>query len=42
MYDIAEKFVPEYSNVFNAVIGAAFIKSIGDLQETIKISEFLL
>ncbi len=42
MYDIAEKFVPEYSNVLNAIIGATFIKHIGNLQEAFKCAEFLL
>lgn len=42
MYDIAEKFVPEYYNVLNAIIGATFIKHFGNLQETYKCAEFLL
>ncbi len=42
MHDIAEKFVPEYSDVLNAIVGATFIKSKGDLKETKKWAEFLL
>lgn len=42
MNEIAERFVPEYANILNAIIGSTFIKNCGSLPETIKITEFLL
>ena len=42
MSDIAENFIPEYSNVLLGLIGAKFIQSIGNLKETSELAEFLL
>jgi hypothetical protein len=42
MIEIAENFVPEYANVLCGLIGARFIKSIGNLRETSEIAQFLL
>ncbi len=42
MLDIAENFVPEYSDVLLALIGAKFINSNGNLKETSEIAQDLL
>ena len=42
MSDIAENFIPEYSNVLLGLIGAKFIQSTGDLKETSELAQFLL
>ena len=34
MLEIAENFLPEYTNVVDALIGAKFFQCIGNLKET--------
>jgi hypothetical protein len=42
MNEIAENFIPEFSNILCGLIGAQFIQSIGNLKETSEIAQFLL
>ena len=42
MLDIAENFVPEYSDVLLALIWAKYINSNGNLKETSEIAQDLL
>jgi hypothetical protein len=42
MQEIAENFIPEYGNILQALIGAKFIQSIGNLKETSELAQFLL
>ena len=42
MIDIAENFIPEYATILQALIGAKFIQSIGNLKETSQLAQYLL
>jgi hypothetical protein len=42
MSEIAENFIPEYATILQALIGAKFIQSIGNLRETSEIAQYLL
>ena len=42
MFEIAENFVPEYAIVLNAIVGATFIASNCDIEETTKMANYLL
>lgn len=42
MIDIAEKFVPEYANILNALVGATFIASKCDTEKTCEMAKYLL
>lgn len=39
---IAESFIPEYSNILNAIVGATYIAKNCDLVETSKMAKYLL
>jgi len=42
MNDIAESFIPEYSNVLNAIVGATYIASNCNLEETNRMANYFL
>lgn len=42
MLEIAENFVPEYSNILNALVGAIYLASNCEYNETNKMAKYLL
>jgi len=42
MFEIAEKFIPEYSNVLLAIVGSTYLASNCNFEETSNMSKFLL
>jgi hypothetical protein len=42
MLKIAENFIPEYANILNAIVGATYLASNCNFEETSKMARYLL